>query len=84
MEKNIGRVNAMMRISGGLTLLAWSIAKMAKEEPTGGQMFLAFMGAQKVAEGVTRYCPMTQALGLQKKKEKLKQINMPMQKPITM
>ncbi|MFD1862024.1 YgaP-like transmembrane domain [Planococcus chinensis] len=75
MKKNIGTINSMMRISGGLTLLAWSIAKMAKEEPIGGQMFLAFMGAQKVAEGVTNYCPMTDMFGLDKK---------PVQKPITM
>lgn len=84
MKKNIGRVDAMMRISAGLTLLAWSTAKMAKKEPTGGQLFLAFMGAQKVAEGATRYCPMTHALGLQKKKEKQKQVQNPMQKPLTM
>lgn len=73
MKKNIGTVNSMVRISGGLTLLAWSIAKMAREEPSGGQLFVAFMGAQKVAEGITRYCPLTEALGLEKK-----------QKPLTM
>lgn len=73
MKKNIGTINSMVRISGGLTLLAYSIAKMAKEGPTGGQLFLAFMGAQKVAEGTTNYCPIVDAFGLEKK-----------QKPITM
>lgn len=78
MKKNIGTVNSMVRISGGLTLLAWSIAKMAREKPTGGQMFLAFMGAQKVAEGITNYCPMVDMFGLDKKQQQLAQ------KPITM
>lgn len=73
MKKNIGTVNSMIRISSGLTLLAYSTAKMAKEGTTGGQLFLAFMGAQKAAEGITNYCPVVDALGLEKK-----------QKPITM
>lgn len=73
MKKNIGTVNSMVRISCGLTLLAWSIAKMAREKPSGTQLFVSLMGAQKVAEGITRYCPLTEALGMEKK-----------QKPITM
>ncbi|QTD41917.1 DUF2892 domain-containing protein [Sporosarcina sp. Te-1] len=64
MKQNIGTVNSMMRIAGGLTLLAWSIAKMAREKPTGAQLFVSMMGAQKVAEGMTRYCPMTDLLDL--------------------
>ncbi|MBB4826265.1 hypothetical protein HNO89_003524 [Sporosarcina luteola] len=64
MKQNIGTVNAMVRIAGGLTLLAWSIAKMAREKPTGGQLFVSMMGAQKVAEGMTRYCPLTDLLDL--------------------
>ena len=64
MKQNIGTVNAMVRIAGGLTLLAWSIAKMAKEKPTGAQLFVSMMGAQKVAEGMTRYCPVTDLLDM--------------------
>ncbi|MCG3088887.1 YgaP family membrane protein [Sporosarcina cyprini] len=64
MKQNIGTVNSMIRIAGGLTLLAWSIAKMAREQPTGAQLFVSMMGAQKVAEGMTRYCPLTDLLNL--------------------
>lgn len=66
MKQNIGTVNSMVRIAGGLSLLAWSIAKMAREKPSGAQMFFSVMGAQKVAEGITRYCPMTDVLELGK------------------
>ncbi|MFS0690636.1 DUF2892 domain-containing protein [Sporosarcina sp. 179-K 8C2 HS] len=62
MKQNIGTVNSMVRIAGGLTILAWSIAKMAREKPSSAQIFFSMMGAQKVAEGVTRYCPMTDLL----------------------
>lgn len=69
MKKNIGTINSMVRISVGLTLLAYSTAKMAREGPSGGQLFLAFMGAQKTAEGITNYCPVVEALGLEKKQQ---------------
>lgn len=62
MRQNIGTVNSMVRIAGGLTLLAWSIAKMSREQPSGTQLFVSFLGAQKVAEGITHYCPLTEAI----------------------
>lgn len=68
MKQNIGTVNALVRITGGLTLLAWTTAKMAWEKPSGKQVFLSMVGAMKVAEGMTRYCPMTDMLGLEQKK----------------
>lgn len=67
MRQNIGTVNSMVRIAGGLTILALSIAKMAREKPSGTQLFVSLMGAQKVAEGITRYCPMVDALELENK-----------------
>lgn len=67
MKRNIGTVNSMVRITCGLTLLAWSTAKMAREKPSGTQLFVSLMGAQKVAEGLTHYCPLTEALGMEKK-----------------
>lgn len=65
-KHNIGTVNSMVRITCGLTLLSWSIAKMSREGSSGGQLFISAMGAQKVAEGITRYCPLTEALGMEK------------------
>ncbi|MET3576548.1 DUF2892 domain-containing protein [Bhargavaea ullalensis] len=68
MKKNIGTINSMVRITGGLTLLAYSIAKMAKEKPSGSQLFVSMMGAQKVAEGIVHYCPLIDAAGLENTK----------------
>ncbi|WP_088007121.1 YgaP family membrane protein [Indiicoccus explosivorum] len=66
MRHNIGTINSMVRIAGGLTILSWCTAKMAREKPSGSDIFMTVMAAQKVAEGITRYCPMTEAFGLEK------------------
>jgi len=50
MEKNIGELDAYLRITGGLTLLGIGIMNSSK--------LLSFLGSMKVAEGVTRFCPM--------------------------
>ncbi|SIT91000.1 YgaP family membrane protein [Edaphobacillus lindanitolerans] len=68
MKKNIGTVNSMVRITGGLTLLAYSIAKMSKEKPSGTQLLVSMMGAQKVAEGIIHYCPLIDAFDLENTK----------------
>ena len=65
MKKNIGTYNSMLRISFGLTLVAYSTAKMAREGTSAAQLGLAFTGAQKVAEGITYYCPVADALHLE-------------------
>ncbi|MDN7241658.1 DUF2892 domain-containing protein [Planococcus sp. N028] len=71
MKQNIGTIDSMVRITGGLTLLAWSIAKMASDKPSAGQLFVSLMGAQKVAEGIVHYCPLTDALGMDQKKTRI-------------
>ena len=65
MKQNIGTYNSMIRIAGGLTLLAYSTAKMSREGTSGAQIGLAVVGAQKVAEGITYYCPLSDALNLE-------------------
>lgn len=62
MKSNIGTVNAMVRITAGLTLLAWSTGEMAKGKSPALHIFCSAMGAQKVAEGITYYCPLTDLL----------------------
>lgn len=54
--KNVGRLDAYFRISIGLTLFGYGIAKKSGS-------FIIF-GAGQVASGVTRYCPMYNALGI--------------------
>lgn len=58
-KPNIGIVNAMVRITLGLTVLAWSTAKMVKKPWRDSYLIVAFLGAMKVAEGILKYCPVT-------------------------
>ncbi|HCS74872.1 MAG TPA: hypothetical protein DIW17_13480 [Clostridiales bacterium] len=50
MRKNVGELDAYCRIAGGLTLLGIGIMGCSKT--------LSLLGSLKVAEGVTRFCPM--------------------------
>jgi hypothetical protein len=55
LQKNIGTIDAMMRITCGLVGLAWSASRSKRGFP----LTIAMLSAMKVAEGVTRFCPMT-------------------------
>lgn len=59
LNSNIGMVNALIRIAIGLTLLSWSTAKLVKKPWCDSYLFVSLMGAMKVAEGIVRYCPLT-------------------------
>lgn len=58
-KPNIGILNALIRITFGLTILAWSTSKLVKHPWRDSYLFAAFCGAMKVAEGIVRYCPVT-------------------------
>jgi hypothetical protein len=74
-KQNIGMVNALVRIAIGLTVLAWSTAKLVKKPWCNSYLLIAFMGAMKVAEGIVRYCPLTDYLKSQQ--EQPLQLNAP-------
>ncbi|MFB3171072.1 DUF2892 domain-containing protein [Neobacillus sp. 179-C4.2 HS] len=57
--KNIGILNALIRITIGLTILSWSTAKMVKFPWRDSYLFIAICGAMKVAEGIVHFCPVT-------------------------
>jgi hypothetical protein len=59
-KPNIGLINALIRIAIGLTLLAWTTAKLVKKPWRDSYLVVAFLAAMKVAEGIVRYCPMTE------------------------
>ncbi|MDG5785941.1 DUF2892 domain-containing protein [Evansella sp. AB-P1] len=59
MKPNIGLLNALIRITCGLTTLAWATSKLVRRPSESGPFFIAIMGAMKVAEGITRFCPIT-------------------------
>jgi len=58
-EENVGALDAYIRVSGGLILLA--LATFGKfGRVVSWTMFAA--GASSVASGISRYCPITEAL----------------------
>ncbi|NGP46077.1 DUF2892 domain-containing protein [Bacillaceae bacterium SIJ1] len=62
MTKIVGTLNAIFRIACGFTILAWSTAYMVRRPYHRGFQWFAFLGGMKIAEGITRFCPLT-ALG---------------------
>jgi hypothetical protein len=64
-KQNVGRFDQYIRITGGLTMLGMGIRR---DSP-----FLMMMGSMKVAEGITRWCPMLHILGLSTKEEDMSQ-----------
>ena len=48
-SKNVGRLDAYVRISAGLMMMSLGVMKH--------KGWLAAIGSMKVAEGITRYCP---------------------------
>lgn len=55
MKKNVGDLDAFFRITSGLSLLGFGIKR--------DYNLLMMLGAMKVAEGVTRFCPVLYVLG---------------------
>ncbi|MFB4165454.1 DUF2892 domain-containing protein [Alteribacillus sp. JSM 102045] len=62
MKPNIGTLNAMVRITCGLTILAWSTAELTRYRRNSRHLVCTMMGAMKVAEGITRFCPLTKMI----------------------
>ncbi|WP_373270835.1 YgaP family membrane protein [Bacillus canaveralius] len=56
---NIGIINALIRITVGLTILSWSTAKLVKKPRRDSYLVMAMLGGMKVAEGIVRFCPVT-------------------------
>lgn len=58
-SQNIGIVNALIRITIGLTVVSWSTAKFIKHPWRDSYLIIILLGAMKVAEGIVRFCPWT-------------------------
>lgn len=58
-KPNIDIVNALIRITLGLTILSWSTAKLIKRPWRESYLIMSLLGAMKVAEGIVRFCPIT-------------------------
>ncbi|WP_338779714.1 DUF2892 domain-containing protein [Metabacillus sp. FJAT-52054] len=58
-KPNIGIVNALIRITAGLTIVAVASAKYSKKPWRESLILLIILGAMKVGEGILRFCPLT-------------------------
>ena len=58
-QKNIGILNALLRITCGLSMLAWLTAKMVRRPWKSSYLVWMILAAMKVAEGIVRFCPVT-------------------------
>jgi hypothetical protein len=70
---NIGIVNALIRITIGLTMLSWATSKMVKRPWRDSYIVVAMLAAMKVAEGITRFCPLTALFETYQQQEEPKQ-----------
>ncbi|MGO4889724.1 DUF2892 domain-containing protein [Anaerobacillus sp. MEB173] len=59
MKQNVGLINAIIRITAGFTVLAWATSKLVRRPYRSTPLLAAMLGALSVAEGITRYCPLT-------------------------
>ncbi len=55
MKKNVGNLDAYFRITAGFSMLGIGISKDSN--------LLIALGSMKVAEGITRFCPVLNLLG---------------------
>lgn len=68
MKKNVGTLDASIRITAGLLGLAYGIGRMNRR-PHRTPWLLMSLSAMKVAEGVTRFCPMLYSMGTNTRNE---------------
>ncbi|WP_246942890.1 YgaP family membrane protein [Bacillus pinisoli] len=59
MKPNIGIINALIRLTCGFTMLAWSTARLAKRPYCESYLLVALISAMKIGEGIVRFCPVT-------------------------
>ncbi|WP_299094407.1 DUF2892 domain-containing protein [uncultured Metabacillus sp.] len=59
MRPNIGIINALVRITCGLTIVAWATSKYCKRPWRDSYLIAIVLGSMKVGEGILRYCPIT-------------------------
>lgn len=64
MQKNVGTLDALLRIMWGLVGIAWGTSRMVLYPTRSMPMLVTLFSAMKVAEGITRWCPLLQAFDL--------------------
>lgn len=66
MKKNVGDLDSFLRLTAGLSMLGIGIKKDSRS--------LILVGAMKVAQGITRFCPFLYMMGISTKENNMLQI----------
>lgn len=64
MKKNVGTLDALIRITIGLVGLSYSITRTIRCPHRNSSVLLGALSAMKVAEGITRFCPLLAMFGM--------------------
>ncbi|MFC4075598.1 YgaP family membrane protein [Salinithrix halophila] len=64
MQKNVGTLDALLRITLGTAGLAWSASKLMRRPGNSIALMMALISGMKIAEGITRFCPLLFAIGV--------------------
>jgi hypothetical protein len=56
LKKNVGDFDAYLRLVAGFSMLGYGVLKRSKTT--------VFLGSMKIAEGLTRFCPMLAIMGI--------------------
>lgn len=62
MKKNVGDLDSFLRIAAGLSLLGLGIKKESNS--------CIFLGSMKVAEGITKFCPLLRLMHMSTQENK--------------
>ncbi|PKR76682.1 DUF2892 domain-containing protein [Halalkalibacillus sediminis] len=58
-KQNIGTINALVRITCGLFFLTYGAVRLTKRPWNQSYWVVIIASAMKIAEGIVRYCPVT-------------------------
>ncbi|WP_246258603.1 YgaP family membrane protein [Kroppenstedtia pulmonis] len=69
MQKNVGTWDAIIRITMGTAGLVWSTSRLVRRPGKIIPVMIALLSGMKVAEGITRFCPLLYVMGIRTKEE---------------
>ncbi|CEH28128.1 hypothetical protein AM501_23830 [Aneurinibacillus migulanus] len=64
MKKNVGLCDAFIRITVGLIGLSYSTVRMVQRPYRMSPIIITILSAMKIAEGITRFCPLLTMFGI--------------------
>jgi hypothetical protein len=75
LKKNVGDIDAFLRITLGFAGLAWSISKMSRNRYDQSAPVATLLSAMKIAEGIVRFCPLSALLGISTTNNRIHKVN---------